>query len=244
MTSRVLLLVLSLLCLPFCAKAAPIVGDISNYHIEIDTSFNGTRLFLFGARNDNGDVVIVIRGPGKNYIVRKKEEKGGLWVNTKRMKFFNIPSVYAIASSKPFEEIRESGFMQLLGIGEDNLLIPPANPEKLALFDEFSKAFFDHQRIYKLYAKEEGPVQFMGETLFKTTIDFPDGIPSGKYVTEIYLISEGEITGMQAMPINVVKTGLDAFIYNAAHQHPALYGLGAIFIALAAGWIASRIFQK
>src|SRR5580698_5947823 len=61
------------------ALAAPLVADLSNYRIDIDSGFNGTRIFLFGARNDNGDIAVVIRGPQKDYIVRKKKEIAGLW---------------------------------------------------------------------------------------------------------------------------------------------------------------------
>ena len=188
--------------------------------------------------------MVVVRGPTKDYIVRKKERMGGIWVNTERMKFYNIPSFYLVASSKKLSDIEDSGVMRTLGIGQGNLLLGPANPKNMPRFPEFSEAFLKYQHVHTLYAKDEGQVQFMGETLFKTSIDFPDDIPPGKYLAEIYLLSGGEVAGMQAMPINVVKSGLDAFLYEAAHEYPALYGLSAIGIALIAGWVASRLFQK
>src|SRR5271170_765430 len=79
------------------ASAAPLVADLAQYRVDIDSGFNGTRIFLFGARNDNGDIVAVIRGPAKDYIVRKKEEVAGIWVNRQRMRFFGVPDFYAIA---------------------------------------------------------------------------------------------------------------------------------------------------
>ncbi|NBX03360.1 MAG: hypothetical protein EBR02_04750 [Alphaproteobacteria bacterium] len=84
----------------------------------------------------------------------------------------------------------------------------------------------------------------MGEMLFKTAINFPSDIPSGNYIAEIYLLSEGEIVGMQSTPITVVKSGLDALIYLSAHQYPAAYGVVAIVLALGAGWLAGRLFQR
>ena len=240
---RRFLLFLALSLLPLPAQAVPIVADISNYHIEIDTSFNGIRLFLFGARNDSGDVVVVVRGPSKNYMVRKKEEMAGIWVNTDRMKFYNVPAFYIVAASKKLSEVQDKGIMRQLGIGQENLLTP-ANIKKMPQFAEFSQAFLDHQYIRTLYAKDEGLVEFMGETLFKTTVDFPDDIPPGNYIAEIYLLSDGEIQGMQAIPILVSKTGLDAFLYEAAHRYPAFYGLAAIGVALMAGYIAGRLFQR
>ncbi len=99
MRFALLALMLSILPLPALA-VTPIVADISNYRIDIDSGFNGTRIFLFGARNDNGDVVVVVRGPRKDFMVRKKEQIMGIWMNRERMKFFNVPDFYAIIGSK------------------------------------------------------------------------------------------------------------------------------------------------
>ncbi|MFO0389596.1 MAG: TIGR02186 family protein [Alphaproteobacteria bacterium] len=242
---RKLLIGISLLFALVCsASATPLVADLSNYRIHMDSSFNGTRMFLFGTRNESGDVVVAVRGPDKNYIVRKKEPLLGIWINRERMKFFNVPDYYAIASSKPLDDIAEFGVFQKLGIGETQLLKAPSglnNPEK---FKGFSEAFMQHQRNRNLYITNPQPISFMGETLFKTVIEFPDNIPSGNYTAEIYLISEGDIVGMQSTPIKVMKTGIDAFVYNYAHNHPFLYGITAVLIALSAGWFGGRLFEK
>lgn len=229
--------------MPAAAHSAPLVADLSNYRIAMDAGFNGTRLFLFGVRNDNGDIVVVIRGPEKNYIIRKKEKIAGVWVNRDRMKFYNVPDYYAIASSKPLSDINKSIIFASLGIGEDNLLNSPSLPAKAEKLNEFETAFLNHQHIKRLYYSDPDNISFMSETLFKTVIEFSDNIPPGNYTAEIYLISDGEITGMQSTPISVVKTGLDAFIYNYAHNSPALYGISAIILALSAGWLAGRLFE-
>jgi uncharacterized protein (TIGR02186 family) len=224
--------------------ATPVLADLSNYRIDIDSGFNGTRIFLFGARNDNGDLVVLVRGPRKNYVVRKKEQIAGLWINRERMKFYNVPDFYAIAGSKAIGDIAQSNIFNQLGIGQDNLLAPPADPKTRASYEQFADAFLRHQRERKLYMQEPEPVNFMGETLFKTVVEFPDNIPPGHYTAEIYLISDGEVMGMQSTPITVVKSGLDAFLYRYAHEYPALYGITAIVLALSVGWGAGRIFER
>jgi len=225
------------------AQASPVVGDISNYSIDIDAGFNGTKLFLFGVRNNDGDIIVVLRGENKNYIVRKKEKVAGIWVNKDRMKFFDVPSFYWLAGSKKTENIEFQHALAQLGIGQNHLLARPSDPKKQAYFADFSQAFLRHQLSERRYAHESASINFMAETLFKTTIDLPSNLPPGAYTAEIYLVSGGEISGMQSIPLNVVKTGLDAFIYNAAHDSPALYGLCTILLALGAGWFAGRLFQ-
>lgn len=241
---RFLSIALGILLLAAPAQATPIIADLSNYRIDVDSSFNGTRLFLFGARNDYGDVVAVIRGPQKSFMVRKKEQIAGIWVNSDRMRFWNIPAFYAVAASKPLSEIPQDLLFRQLGIGQNQLLSPPADPIAKIRFDEFSTAFLNHLHASKLYTTNPVAMQFMGETLFKSTIEFPDNIPPGNYTAEVYLISDGNIVGMQSTPITVVKTGLDAFLYRYAHDFPFLYGITAIVMALGAGWFAGRLFQK
>lgn len=225
-------------------QAAPLVSDLSQYRINMDANFSGSRLFLFGARNDNGDVVVVIRGPMRDFIVRKKEPIGGIWVNRGRMKLFNLPDFYVMASSRPLAEIEQTNVFRQLGIGQENLLEFPADPRFQEEFPHYSQAFFDYQHAQKRYSASVGKLTFMAETLFKTTIEFPDNIPPGNYTAEIYLVSDGAITGMQTIPITVRKSGLDAFLYAYAHDRPALYGLTAVVLALVIGWFAGRVFEK
>ena len=160
------------------------------------------------------------------------------------MKFLDVPSYYAVASSKPLVAFNQPALFSQLGIGEHHVLPTPSDMSKMALFNEFEQAFLDHHHARKLYIDNADPIGFMGETLFKTTIEFPSNIPPGEYTAEIYLISDGEVVGMQSTPISVVKSGLDAFVSNVARRSPALYGATAVILALAAGWTASRLFES
>ncbi len=237
-----LTLVCALLAAP--AHAAPLIADLSNYRITMDSGFNGTRMFVFGSRNEPGDVVIVVRGPNKNYIVRKKREIGGIWVNAERMKLFRIPDFYALASSKPMAEMMHHAAFKQLSIGQEMLFGTSFDGKKLDTYREFTKAFVAYQQKRKLYRPDVSEFTFMGETLFKTVIEFPDNIPPGMYSAEIYLLDRDKIVGSHVLPIEVRKVGVDAFIYDYAHHHPFLYGISAVVLALSAGWFAGRLYEK
>lgn len=233
---------LLLLLLPLPALATPLVADLSNYRIDIDSSFNGTRLFLFGARNDIGDIVAVIRGNNKNYIVRKKEKIAGLWINRSHVNFFNVPDFYAIGASHKLEDIAPPALFTQLGIGEEHILNPTSVRYTSEEILDFSEAFLRYQHTRHLYHPPQ-QIGFMGETLFKSTIEFPDNIPPGNYTAEIYLMSDGEVSGMQTIPIQIVKSGLDAFLYGFAHESPLSYGLAAVALAIFIGWGTGRLFE-
>ncbi|MDX1975532.1 MAG: TIGR02186 family protein [Rickettsiales bacterium] len=236
-------LLIAWLLLPVGAHATPVEAVISEDLITMDASFTGTKMFYVGARNDNGDIVVVVRGPQKNYMVRKKEKILGMWLNHDRMKFFNVPSYYALASNKPLSDIEQTALFAQLGIGHDNLFMQHSFSADTSKVDAFSQALLDYQIKQRLYTKE--PIALSGgERLLKALIAFPDTIPTGEYTAEIYLVSDGEVTGMQSNPIHVIKSGLDAVIYNYAHNQPEIYGIIAIFMAFSIGWLGGRIFNK
>jgi uncharacterized protein (TIGR02186 family) len=232
-----------LLMLAWPAHASPVVADLSTYRIAIDAGFTGIRLFVFGARNEPGDVIVVVRGPERTFTVRKKERVAGLWINKAQLRFKNVPDFYAIASTRPLDQIRADMLRSPLGIGMDTILSEPARLLERPLFPSFAAAFLSYQQSRRLYSADSA-LSFVGETLFKTVIPFPDTIPRGDYTVETFLISDGELVGMQSVPIRVEKSGVDAVIADFAHNAPLFYGITAVLLAVGAGWAAGRLFQK
>lgn len=231
-----LLLALVLCLVSAAAQSKPLIADMSGYRIEIDSRFTGTSLLLFGARNETGDVVVVVRGPSRDYMIRKKEQVGGvLWLNRRRQKLQDVPAFYVVASSKPLKDIRNNGVLRQLGIGFQNVM-----PEGR---EEFINAFITHQQIQALYVSLE-KVSFMDESLFKLSLPFTDTIPRGDYTVDVYLINDGVLTSMQSIPLRVDRIGFDAFVYESAKYNGLIYGIVAVILALGIGWGASRVIHK
>lgn len=186
---------------------------------------------------------MAIRGPEKSYVVRKKERTLGVWINNKQMVLSNVNGFYVIASNRPLEQIHNDYLLRSLriGIGEVSLQgSAPSNEEN----SEFKEAFLKKQQSENLYFPSVQEISFIGDTLFRTVIRFPENIVRGIYTAEIYLFSDGQLSGIQSTPIIVSKKGFDAFIYDFAYKHSLLYGIIAVTIALLAGWIAGHIFRR
>lgn len=237
---------------PTATLAKPLVASMvagpSATSVNIDSRFNGTELFLFGARNDPGDIVVVIRGPENNYVVRKKERIAGIWVNRTQVWFRNVDGFYAIASSRPLEYIRNTTLLNSLGISinqlSDLMSMKVVNNRKANRNGQFSKALFEQKQKIKLYPSNIADISFFGETLFSTVIPFPETIPKGLYIAEIYLFNGGILTGYQSLPIIVKKVGFDALLFDFAYDHNVSYGIIAIILAVSAGWLGGTFFRK
>jgi uncharacterized protein (TIGR02186 family) len=222
------------------AQAKPLVADLSQYRIEIDSRFNGTRLLLFGARNDIGDIVVIVRGPEKNFTVRKKKRVAGIWINSEERNFTDVPTYYTVASSKQFKDMRDTSLFAPLRVGMKETVLPVGDTDTQA----FAEALIGQKQADHLYSGSVEKVSFMGESLFKLVLPFPDNIPRGNYSANVYLFNDGHLTGMQSIPIFVEKIGVDAFIYDFAQNHGFAYGFIAVALALGMGWAGTSLIRR
>ena len=56
---------------------------------------------------------------------------------------------------------------------------------------------------------------------------------------EAFLVRNGKMVSTQKTPLYISKSGIEAEIFNLAHDYPEIYGLLAILIAVIAGLAAN-----
>jgi uncharacterized protein (TIGR02186 family) len=110
-------------------------ADVSTRSVSITSSFTGTEILIFGtvensqqpsAEAGTYDVVVVVEGTPAPVMVRQKSNVAGLWVNTKGVRFASFPSYYAIASTRPVDEIAEHSLLDKNEIGFGHVRMVPA----------------------------------------------------------------------------------------------------------------------
>lgn len=245
------------------ALANPVVSGISTNEIKINSDFNGTKILLFGAKGDAGDIIIAVRGPKKKFIITQKEKFFGIWHSGKKVVVNDIYSYYALFST--FNNIDETKeILENLEIGKNNLDFKASanlqdfrdanegldiknqhysqlkNSELQKLYDQFIENFENSQ----LYTIAPSKIEFLNETLFKVFINFPKNIIQGTYIVEIYLIRDDALLSFQSIPIYVSQVGINAKITDFAFNQTVVYGIFAIALALFFGWLANTIFVK
>ena len=237
------LLVLSLLCWGSAARAEGLVADLTSLLIAITTGFTGASVVLFGATDGPGDVVVTVRGPDREMTVRRKSRIAGIWVNTREVTFANVPSFYAVAASRPIEDIVSPANAALYRLGIGNLKLEAEAPAPSVVVDTFRAALEHTQQQAGLFANRFGKVDFLGERLFRTTIAFPSNVPTGTYLVEVFLVRDKDVVSGQTTPLVVSKVGVDAAVFEYASRQPGFYGAIAVLTAVVAGWLASLPFR-
>lgn len=225
--------------------ASPIIADLSEHSILIDSKFAGETLLMFGAKHAPGNMVLVVRGPDQDYAVLRKEKRFGIWMNGKQVIFKSIPSYYMVSYTDDLHAISEPDLLDDLNIGVNHLSLQTdkvLNPSDRLAYTAALYQYLDSHELLQQYAG--GNFGFIDESLFRIPISFPDRINRGVYTAELYLFDQGVLVSSQTIPLEVNRHGIEAFIYDFAYQFPASYGILAVAIALGFGWLASIIFQR
>jgi uncharacterized protein (TIGR02186 family) len=230
----------------FCAppaRAQGLVADLTGHLIAITTGFTGASVVLFGATDGPGDVLVAVRGPDREMTIRRKNRVAGVWVNTDQLTFANVPSFYAVAASRPIEEILPPATAAFYRLGSTNLKLEAQTPAPSAVTDAFRTALERVQQQAGLFIDRMGKVDFLGERLFRTTIAFPSNVPTGTYLVEVFLVRDRDVVSGQTTPLVVSKVGIDAAVFEFAGRQPGFYGAIAVLTAVVAGWLASLPFR-
>ena len=243
-TVHLILAGLSLALFAGPAGAAPVVADLSKYVISIDSGFTGTDVLLYGAVEEEGDLVVVVRGPTERVSVRRKDRVAGIWMNQDNVVFRDAPSFYLVASSKPLSEIAHQNFRELHQIGLDALRLTSDTARPDEEVEPFREALIRNRRRDGLYSDSTTAMKFLSNRLFSTSVHFPANVPEGTYRAEVFLIRDGKVISAETTPLFINKSGFLWEINFYAHSQPELYGLAAILVALLAGWIAAVAFRK
>jgi len=232
-------------------------ADVSARNVAVTSSFNGTEIVIFGAVDNSQqpsaesgyyDVLIVVEGVPARLVVRRKNNVAGLWLNTSSATFDLVPSYYAIASTRPIDEVASEEFRATHGVGFNHLRFTPAFGQTQALstedLKEFRQAIVRLKQKQGLYVQEQYSVAFIGKSLFRATIELPANVTVGPFETRVYLFRDEKLLSQYTARLNLEREGLERHLHAFAFGFPALYGLMTVAIAVAAGLLASTMFRK
>lgn len=247
------LLLLPILLFSLGAANPVLVPDVSQRKIDIVYSFTGAELLMFGAilypggrvPTEKADIVVVLRGPTQPLIVREKQKLGGLiWVNAESARFLSAPGYYAIASSRPLDELVDERTAAIYELGVKNLQLSPASSEQPETRRRFENGLIDLFSKSNLYDEQPGSVEISNGVLYRARLAIPARVPVGNYVTETFLIKDGRIIAVASKDVRIDKSGFERFVAESARQYPLLYGLAAVLLSLMLGWGAAIAFRR
>lgn len=229
-----------------------LVPDVSSRAIEIQYSFTGEELLLFGAilypgqrlPDDRTDIVVVLKGPVRPIVLREKQRVAGIWVNASSIRLRTSPGFYAIGSSRPIDKLVDERTAAIFELGLDNLSMSPAGFSEAKKLARFEAGLIDLYRRAGLFYENPRAVEISEGVLYRARIPVPARVPVGTYRAETYLISRGRVIAVASRDVQIRKAGFERFVALAAERHGFLYGLTAVMLSLVLGYGASALFRR
>lgn len=228
-----------------------IVLGLNQSEVSISTDFTGSEIIIFGAvkretpipEGPDLEVVVTVSGPSKPVIVRRKEKKFGIWVNTDAVEVDRAPSFYAVASSGPLQDVLNRIEDLRYKVSVPRAIRSVGAPMSIKDSSAFTNALVRIRAKANQYQQNESGVTVDQQTLFRATVQLPAALIEGAYDTRIFLTRGGVVISQYETLIDVRKVGLERWLYNLSRNQPLIYGLLSLAIAVAAGWSASAAFS-
>ena len=191
------------------------------------------------------DVVVVVEGTPYPVVVRRKSDVAGVWINTSSVLFASVPSYYAIASTRPIDQIAGPAVLERNSIGFAHIKMTPGGGIKWKLSDYelsgFRAAVIRLKQAEHLYVVEaKDGVTFTGRSLFRSTIALPANVPVGPLVARTYLFRNGEVLSAHIARVTLERKGIERVLHDFAFRYPFTYGMIAVILAVPPGSWARR----
>ena len=227
---------------------------LSTDRVSITADFTGADLTIFGAldnadplisRQGRYDVIVVLEGPPRPVVVRRKDRILGMWINIEATTFVNVPVSYSVATTRAPQDITDPKTYRQLSLGADRIYLQPeekaTDPVTL---DEFTDALRARKKATGLYSERVGGVQFLSQNLFRATLALAPNVPVGTHKARAFLFKSGVFVKETSAPLVIVKSGFEQSIFRFAHDYSLFYGIFAVMLAMLTGWLGSVVFRR
>ena len=254
MMRQALLVAAALLTSAEAARAERLTVALSTPEVTINSNFTGTTVTVFGVIDRDAaslsgvggyQVGVLLIGPPRTVVARRKERLFGIWANAASETFEGAPSFYLFNTSAPAAEIAAPATLERLQLGFDHIGF--RTPEQATpddpTFRDFRSAFIRLKERDALYGESTG-VEFIGNLIFRTTFRLPANVPVGAYTAEAYLFSDGSLIAREDEGLTVSKTGLEETMSNFARNQGLIYGLICVVLGASIGWLGGVIFRR
>nr|WP_247713577.1 TIGR02186 family protein [Qipengyuania sphaerica] len=228
-----------------------LVPEVSQHDVQVRQGFTGTELLLFGAVLDPAgragqgyDIVVVLKGPSEPIRLREKERFAGVWINAESNDFRSVPSFFAVASSRPIEQIVDEKTAAIYEFGTRYIQLSPSGSINPELQLRFASGLVDLKQRQGLYKEDFDGVQINENVLYQARISLPSNVTTGTYTAETFAVSNGRVIASAMAEVEVRKVGFERFVALSANNWGLAYGLIAVLLSVGMGWGAGRLFAR
>ena len=159
---------------PDAPTTPDLIVDLSVPRVSITSAFQGESILMFGTFDPPGEIVVVVAGPAARETVLRKQRVLGLWLNTGRESFDDVPAYYAIAASQPLQRLlARSAGGEILSLEDRLASVKPVGARPAPQLAQFRSGLIEVKRREGLYPAAIGSSAFLLSCPHAASISLP-----------------------------------------------------------------------
>lgn len=219
--------------------AAGLAEDV----VELKVNYTGSRIVLFATapqpENETSGLAVALIGPMTPQKMIRRTPAG-----EQTIEFVAAPLVFAVgaepqvAASVPPEVMIEAGLnAQASAMPRSEQLLSPD-------LDAWRTAFVNLKMDQGLYSFSDTTIERLDGGLRRAKIALPTNSPPGEYRIRAVAFRNGAPVGETEQVLTIVRSGLDATLFDLSRQHGFVYGFVAVLLGCLVGGAAAWFGRK
>jgi uncharacterized protein (TIGR02186 family) len=219
----------------------PLVVVPETSQVNITTDFAGSDLKAVGAMSGPGDLIIKVVGPQQEATLSRETKLGPFWVGGDTVKMEGAPSLLFLYATAPIASILSAVEQEKYGLLLEGVpvRVEPQLQAHVAL--DWRKAFFRLKERQGYYHEDDHAIRAFGNRLFIADTRLPGDLQVGNYTVETLLVKSGKVVGHTVGNFKVRLSGMERRVWNAAHDHPWLFGTLFTLLAMLLGFALNAL---
>lgn len=218
-------------------------AGLAEESIEVTVNFTGSRVVLFAntpqPENETSGLAVALIGPPVSQKMIHNTTSG-----EQTIEFVSAPSVFVVGAEP---QVTTSVLPETLAsVGLDPGAAAQPRAEQLTSPDlpAWRAAFVQLKREDGLYVQDGARISRFDGGLHRATISIPLNAPPGEYRVRAVAFRNGEPVGETDQPFRIVRSGLEATLFDLSRQHGLVYGFVAVLLGALVGGVGAWFGRK
>jgi hypothetical protein len=220
--------------------------NVTPDYVHIRESFQGEPITISTEIPKGASVIVEMTGAAHEDHLLRQGRRGGLWMSVGEVTVKGAPSVYYLMTASNLagksDAEPEWGYKALEKKTEFGGAIPKGGSAQL--FEQFVK-LKEEERLYGVFPNSLKVTETSaGKSKVQGQLMLPSNIAPGNYRIVLSVLNSGKLLEQKTFELPVEMRGLPGLLASLAYEHAALYGLIAVVIAIATGFIMGLLFKS
>ncbi|MBK8839017.1 MAG: TIGR02186 family protein [Hyphomonadaceae bacterium] len=219
--------------------AAGLAEDV----VELKVNYSGSRIVLFATapqpENETSGMAVALIGPMAPQKMIHRTATGD-----ETIEFVAAPLVFAIGAEPQVAASVALEVMIEAGLNAQASAMPRSNQLMSPDLDKWRTAFVDLKMEQGLYSFSDTTIERLDGGLRRAKIALPINAPPGEYRIRAVSFRNGAPVGESEQVLTIVRSGLDATLFDLSRQHGFIYGFVAVLLGVSVGGIAAWFGRK